>query len=98
RLRPDLVIARATGFGPRGPDRELPALDELAAARIGQMPILPQPGEPPVYPGTGPMYTAVMLALGVCLALHHRAETGEGQVVDVSPPAGGMYGARLDLQ
>ena len=97
-LRPGLVVARATGFGPNGPDRELPALDELAAARTGMMPILPQPGQPPVYPGHGSMYSAVMLALGVCCALHHRAETGEGQVVDVSLFAGNMYGASLDLQ
>ena len=41
--KPDLVYARGSGFGPRGPDRDLPALDELAAARTGMMPILPQP-------------------------------------------------------
>jgi formyl-CoA transferase len=97
-LHPGLIVARATGFGPQGPDRELPPLDELAAARTGMMPILPQPGQPPVYPGHGSMYSAVMLALGVCCALHHRAETGEGQVVDVSLFAGNMYGASLDLQ
>ena len=49
RLRRDLIYARGSGFGPEGPDRDLPALDELAAARTGMMPILPQPGQPPVY-------------------------------------------------
>lgn len=98
RLRPDLIYARATGFGPKGPDRDLPAIDELAAARTGMMPILPQPGQPPVYPGHGSMYTAVMLAFGVMAALEHRAQSGEGQVVDVSLFAGNMYGASLDLQ
>ena len=44
---PDLVYARVSGFGPLGPDNELPLIDELAAARTGMMPILPQPGEPP---------------------------------------------------
>jgi formyl-CoA transferase len=62
------------------------------------MPILPQPGEPPVYADAGQMYTAVMLAFGVTLALHHREETGEGQEVDVSLLAGNMYGASLDVQ
>lgn len=95
---PALIYARGTGFGPKGPDADLPALDELAAARTGMMPILPQPGEPPVYPGHGQMYTAVMLAFGVMTALHHRARTGEGQVVDASLLAGNMYGASLDLQ
>ncbi|MCL4683164.1 CoA transferase [Myxococcota bacterium] len=98
KLRPDVIYARGTGFGPKGPDRELPALDELAAARAGMMPLLPQPGQPPVYPGHGSMYTAVMLALGVLAALEHRAESGEGQIVDVSLLAGNMYGASLDLQ
>jgi formyl-CoA transferase len=97
-LKPDLIYARGSGFGPQGPDRDLQALDELAAARTGMMPILPQPGEPPVYSGCGQMYTSVMLALGVAMALHHRAETGEGQEVDASLFAGNMYGASLDLQ
>jgi formyl-CoA transferase len=97
-VRADLVYAHATGFGPKGPDRDLPPLDELAAARTGMMPILPQPGQPPVFPGSGQMYTAVMLAFGVVMALHHRQATGEGQQVDVSLLAGNMYGASLDVQ
>ena len=35
RLRGDIILARGSGFGPQGPDRDLPALDELAAARVG---------------------------------------------------------------
>jgi formyl-CoA transferase len=97
-LRPDIIYAHATGFGPKGPDRDLPALDELAAARTGMMPILPQPGQPPLYAGAGQMYTAVMLAFGVTIALHHRQATGEGQEVDVSLFAGNIYGASLDVQ
>jgi len=97
-LKPALVYARGSGFGPDGPDRDLPGLDELAAARTGMMPILPQPAQPPVYGGGGQMYSAVMLAFGVMTALWHREETGEGQAVDVSLLAGNMYGASLDLQ
>ena len=97
-LRPDLIYARGSGFGPEGPDRDLPALDELAAARTGMMPILPQPGRPPVYPGHGQMYTTIMLAFGIMAGLHHRRRTGEGQQVDTSLLAGNMYGASLDLQ
>jgi formyl-CoA transferase len=97
-LKPDLIYARGSGFGPEGPDRDLPALDELAAARTGMMPILPQPDQPPVYPSSGQMYTSVMLAFGIATALHHREETGEGQEVNTSLFAGNMYGASLDLQ
>lgn len=98
RLKPGIIYAAGSGFGPEGPGRDLPAIDELAAARTGMMPILPQPGEPPVYAGVGQMYTSVMLAFGVMTALHHREETGEGQRVDVSLFAGNMYGASLDVQ
>ncbi|MFN8036462.1 MAG: CoA transferase [Acidimicrobiia bacterium] len=94
---PGLVYVRGSGFGPFGPDRGRPALDELAAARTGVMPTLPQPGEPPVYAGVGPMYTAVMLALGAVTALHDRATSGEGQLVDASLYGGNLYAATLSV-
>ncbi|MFN7956274.1 MAG: CoA transferase [bacterium] len=97
-LNPKLIYARGTGFGPKGPDAELPALDELAAARTGMMPILQQPGKPPVYAGHGAMYTATMLGFGIVTALIHRDASGEGQTVDASLYAGNMYGASLDVQ
>lgn len=97
-LKADLIYAHGSGFGPNGPDCNLPAIDELAAARTGMMPILPQPEQPPVYAGAGEMYTAVMLALGITMALVHRQQTGEGQQVDASLFAANMYGASLDVQ
>jgi len=98
KQRSDILYIRGSGFGPVGLDAELPALDELAAAHTGMMPILVQPGEPPVYPGHGQMYTSVMLAFGAVAALYHRSQSGEGQRVDSSLLAGNMYGASLDLQ
>ena len=97
-LRADIILARGSGFGPLGPDRDLPALDELAAARVGLMSTLGEPGQPPVYSGTGQMHTAVMLAFGTMLAMVHREETGEGQIGDASLFSGNMYAASLDLQ
>lgn len=94
---PGLVYVRGSGFGPRGRDRDLPALDELAAARTGVMPSLPQPGEPPVYAGAGQMHTAAMLAFGTMAALYHRGETGEGQVVDASLYGGNLYASTLNV-
>jgi crotonobetainyl-CoA:carnitine CoA-transferase CaiB-like acyl-CoA transferase len=44
------------------------------------------------------MYSSVMIALGIMLALWHRDETGEGQIVDASLFGGNMYGASLDIQ
>ena len=98
KLKADIVVARGSGFGPRGPDRDLPAYDELAAARTGVMPTLVQPGQPPVYTGVGQMQTAVMLAFGIVMALYHRDQSGEGQVVDASLLGGNMYSQSLDMQ
>jgi crotonobetainyl-CoA:carnitine CoA-transferase CaiB-like acyl-CoA transferase len=95
---PGIIYGRASGFGPKGPDADQPFIDELAAARTGAMPTLPQPGEPPVYTGAGAMHASVMLAFGVVTALVHRQATGEGQEVDTSYFAANMYGASLDLQ
>jgi crotonobetainyl-CoA:carnitine CoA-transferase CaiB-like acyl-CoA transferase len=96
--RADIVVARISGFGPKGRDRDLPAIDELAAARTGMMPIVQQPGEPPVYTGAGAMHAAVLVAFGIVTALLHRQASGEGQQVDTSLFAGNMFGASLDLQ
>jgi crotonobetainyl-CoA:carnitine CoA-transferase CaiB-like acyl-CoA transferase len=95
---PAVVYAVGSAYGPKGPDADRPAIDELAAARTGMMPVLPQPGQPPLYGGHGQMYTSVMLAFGVAVALFHRRRTGEGQRLDASLLAGNMYGASLDLQ
>ncbi len=97
-LCPNIVFGRISGFGPKGPDRDLPPIDELAAARTGMMPILPQPGQPPVYTGAGAMHASLMLAFGVVTALLHRTVSGEGQEVDVSLFGANMYGAALDIQ
>lgn len=97
-VKPDIVYVRGSALGPNGPDSQVAPLDEIAAARTGMMPILAQPGQPPVFPGHGRMYTAVMLAFGAAAALYHRRDTGQGQRVDASLLAGNMYGASLDLQ
>jgi formyl-CoA transferase len=98
KISPQVVYGRVSGFGPVGPDSELPLIDELAAARTGMMPIVQQPGEPPVYTGAGAMHSTVLLAFGIMTALVHRQNTGEGQEVDTSLFAANMYGASLDLQ
>ena len=95
--RPEFIYAVGSLAGPLGPESDLPALDELAAARSGVMHSLPEPDQPPVNAGAGQMYTSVMLALGIVTALHERHTSGQGQRVDASLLGGHMYASTLTL-
>lgn len=91
-LRPDLIYASCSGFGSRGPDRERPAIDELALSRMGLMLTFGEPDYPPMYTGLGETGMAIQLAYGITLALFHRERTGQGQEVHAS-----LFGAHIIL-
>ena len=82
-----LVLVRISAFGQTGPERKRPGFGRIAAAVSGASYATGHPDRPPVPPGTPtiPDYLAgVMGAFGALAAIHHRARTGEGQVVDVA--------------
>src|SRR3990170_4201306 len=84
---PSIVYASATGFGPRGPRANLPAMDMVAQGAGGLMMANagPEDGDPiPVGPTIADQTGAFQLALGILLALFHRQRTGQGQKVDAS--------------
>jgi crotonobetainyl-CoA:carnitine CoA-transferase CaiB-like acyl-CoA transferase len=87
-LNPGLVWCAITGFGTRGPYRELPAYDGLVASRVGrahEFSVL-FGGERPVYP-VAPVasHAAAMLALqGIFGALRERERSGLGQRLETS--------------
>lgn len=85
-INPKLIYGYASGWGSKGPDRELPAYDFVAFARSGLMATFGEPDTPPVacLPAFGDSIAAVTMAYGIMLALFHRERTGEGQLVDVS--------------
>ncbi len=85
-LNPRLIYASASGFGLRGPEAHLPALDPLVQARGGIMSITGEPDGPPcrTINGLADQVGAFLLALGVMVALYHRERTGQGQMVDGS--------------
>lgn len=47
RVNPRLIYALASGYGPRGPDKDKPAFDLAAQARSGMMSIVAEAGNPP---------------------------------------------------
>lgn len=89
QFRPDLIYVESTGFGTRGLLANRGCSDVVAQAYSGIMagdgkvaedgaPILVTFGAPADYS------TAMASAMGVCAALYHRAETGEGQKINTS--------------
>ncbi len=84
-IRPDIIFARISTFGPDGPYASRVGFDTVAQAMCGAMSLTGFPGPPvrTVVPFAD-YGTALHTAFGVMVALYHRARTGEGQIVDGS--------------
>jgi succinyl-CoA:(S)-malate CoA-transferase subunit A len=83
---PGLVMLRVSGYGQTGPYRRRPGFAHIAHAIGGLSYLAGFPGETPVVPGTAPLgdyMSSLYGAVGVMLALRHKAKTGYGQVVDI---------------
>ena len=92
--RPELIIARLSGYGPEGPEANAPAFDYSAYwARTGFMDSLHEPDAPPAFqrPGMGDHSAALSLVVGILAALRTRDDDGRGQVIDVSLQHIGFY-------
>ena len=83
---PSLIYAAASGFGHTGPYKTRAAYDMVVQGMGGIMSITGHPGGPPTRVGSsiGDITAGLFTAIGVNAALYHRAQTGEGQKVDVA--------------
>ena len=90
-LKPDIILARISTFGPDGPYANRVGFDTVAQAMSGAMSLTGFAGEPvrAVVPFED-YGTALHTAFGIMVALYHRAQTGEGQIVDGSLLATGV--------
>ncbi len=90
-LKPDVIMARISTFGPEGPYANRVGFDMVAQAMSGAMGLTGFPDTPVraliPFEDYG---TALHTAFGVMVALFHRSKTGEGQVVDGSLLATGV--------
>lgn len=87
KTNPGLIYVTISGFGQTGPYAERGGFDLIAQGMSGLMAITGEgPGRPPVKVGAPVSDTTagILAAMGVCAALHHRARTGEGQLIDTS--------------
>jgi crotonobetainyl-CoA:carnitine CoA-transferase CaiB-like acyl-CoA transferase len=96
-LNPKLIYGSLTGYGRKGPDKDLPGHDTLAFwARSGFMYLMQQGESAPPSAGyravaAGDKVNALALACGLILAILARERTGLGQEVDVSLLHTGIY-------
>jgi crotonobetainyl-CoA:carnitine CoA-transferase CaiB-like acyl-CoA transferase len=83
---PRLVVCALTGYGQDGPLAHAAGHDLNYLARAGVLGFQGPSGEAPTLPGfqladvSGGLYSVI----GILAALHERAKTGEGSVVDVA--------------
>ena len=88
-IRPDLIYVDNTAFGRQGPWAQRPGYDIIAQAVSGLMALdgkLDDNGTAPT-PVSSPVAdygTGIVIALGVCAALFHRQQTGEGQMIETT--------------
>jgi crotonobetainyl-CoA:carnitine CoA-transferase CaiB-like acyl-CoA transferase len=84
-VRPDIILAQISTFGPDGPYASRTGFDVVAQAMSGAMSVTGFSGAP--IRETVPFEdygTALHAAFGVMVALYHRTRTGQGQVVEGS--------------
>jgi formyl-CoA transferase len=85
-INPRLIVLRISGYGQTGPYRNRPGFGVVAEAMGGLRHLTGEPGRVPVRVGIslGDTLAALHGVIGILLALHHRGNTGEGQIIDVA--------------
>ena len=83
---PRLIVARMSGYGQTGPYSGRAGFGGIGEAMGGWRYIVGEPDRPPSRMGVsiGDTLTATFGCMGVLAALHVRARTGKGQVVDAA--------------
>ncbi|WP_324827381.1 CaiB/BaiF CoA transferase family protein [Qipengyuania zhejiangensis] len=86
REKPELIIARMSGYGQDGPYSDRAGFGGIGEAMGGWRYIVGEPDRPPARMGIsiGDTLCATYGCMGVLAALHHRDKTGEGQVIDTA--------------
>ena len=86
RENPGLVMVRISGFGQTGPYKDRPGFGAIGESMGGMRYITGYPDRAPVRVGIsiGDSLAAMFGVIGALTAIHQRAASGKGQVVDVA--------------
>jgi formyl-CoA transferase len=81
-----IILVRVSGYGQTGPDAQKAGYASVAEAASGLRHLNGFPGQPPprLALSLGDSLAGMFAAQGALAALHRRAHTGAGQVVDVA--------------
>jgi crotonobetainyl-CoA:carnitine CoA-transferase CaiB-like acyl-CoA transferase len=85
-IKPSIVYGRISGCGSDGAVADIPQSDLIAQAKSGVMHVTGFPENPPTRIGFSvtERYAASFLSVGVCVAIYHARDTGQGQLVETS--------------
>jgi crotonobetainyl-CoA:carnitine CoA-transferase CaiB-like acyl-CoA transferase len=85
-INPRLIIARMSGYGQTGPYSDRAGFGGIGEAMGGWRYVVGEPDRPPSRMGIsiGDSLTGTYGCMGILAALHVRAATGKGQVVDTA--------------
>ena len=85
-INPRLIMARVSGFGQTGPYSQRAGYGLIGEAMGGLRHVTGEPDRPPARAGIsiGDSLAAMHAVMGILMALHHRARTGQGQVIDAA--------------
>ncbi len=83
-INPGLIMVRVSGFGQDGPYSRRPGYGSIGEAMGGLRYVVGDPSTPPSRMGIsiGDELAATFACMGALAALHHRNQTGEGQIID----------------
>lgn len=86
KIRPDIILARISGFGQTGPYSTRPGYGVISEAMSGLRSITGDPDRPPArvaMPLTDYL-TGLYAAIGILMAIIERRASGKGQVIDAA--------------
>ena len=86
RVKPDVIMIALSGYGANGPEHEFVSYGPAQVPLSGMSSLTGYAGWPPMHVGIsyGDPTGGLHGALAVLAALWHRAQTGEGQYIDLS--------------
>lgn len=102
KINPDIIYARGSGHGPKGPDADRPGYDALSWWSRGSLSQSAMDMAKIEWPmmgmvGHGDGMSGLVFAGGICAALLHRALHGEAKVVDSSLMGTAVWFNALDV-